>query len=225
MLVKSMGYWSDGEAVKTTVQESSLQRVAQNKGHPVWNGDHERQSTQSAQTLDINRMVPSDGRANRRNVWKDIKPKPYPGQHFAVFPPDLPRLCIQASTSEQGCCPVCGSQITRVVERGFSGDYNDTEAALQRKRNLSSGVTLGRTDSVSCDTLGWRPSCTHQEAIDSPEPCLILDPFIGSGTTALAAVDLNRRAVGIDLSLEYLESAKMRIITTGKLPLDIQTRV
>lgn len=34
---------------------------------------------------------------------------------------------------------------------------------------------------------------------------LVLDPFVGSGTTLVAARDLNRNAVGFDLKNEYLE--------------------
>jgi len=36
------------------------------------------------------------------------------------------------------------------------------------------------------------------------QPCTVLDPFIGSGTTALVARDLGRHAVGIDASADYL---------------------
>lgn len=44
-----------------------------------------------------------------------------------------------------------------------------------------------------------------------PEGGLVLDPFIGSGTTAMVARQLGRRAVGIDLNGEYLEMAVRRI--------------
>lgn len=39
---------------------------------------------------------------------------------------------------------------------------------------------------------------------------LILDPFMGSGTTAIAAYNLNRKSIGIDLNKNYLELAKSR---------------
>lgn len=39
---------------------------------------------------------------------------------------------------------------------------------------------------------------------------VVLDPFLGSGTTAMVAKSLNRQAVGIDLNAEYLEMAKRR---------------
>ena len=40
---------------------------------------------------------------------------------------------------------------------------------------------------------------------------LVLDPFLGSGTTLLAAQDLNRNAVGFDLKKEYVELSRSRL--------------
>jgi DNA modification methylase len=49
--------------------------------------------------------------------------------------------------------------------------------------------------------------------VDMPFPTLpqlVLDPFIGSGTTALVARKHGRRCIGIDLSAEYLAIAAKR---------------
>ncbi len=43
---------------------------------------------------------------------------------------------------------------------------------------------------------------------------VVLDPFIGSGTTALAAVELGRYYVGIDTNEEYVAMARKRISHT-----------
>lgn len=40
---------------------------------------------------------------------------------------------------------------------------------------------------------------------------VVLDPFLGSGTTALAAIETGRRFVGIEISSEYMQIAKQRI--------------
>jgi len=44
-------------------------------------------------------LRPTDGQANKRSVWR-INTKPYKEAHFAVFPEELPTLCIKAGSSE-----------------------------------------------------------------------------------------------------------------------------
>jgi DNA modification methylase len=44
----------------------------------------------------------------------------------------------------------------------------------------------------------------EEEHGDSVESCVVLDPFIGSGTTAVVCVGLGRYSMGIDLSEDYL---------------------
>jgi len=43
---------------------------------------------------------------------------------------------------------------------------------------------------------------------------LVLDPFVGIGTTLLAAQDLHRNAVGFDLKEEYVKTSKSRLAQT-----------
>ncbi len=45
----------------------------------------------------------------------------------------------------------------------------------------------------------------------SHEGELVLDPFVGSGTTLVAARDLNRNAIGFDLKQEYVELCRQRL--------------
>jgi hypothetical protein len=54
---------------------------------------------------------------------------------------------------------------------------------------------------------GWRPPPTR--------PAVVLDPFVGSGTTVLVAKALGRFGVGLDLSSDYLRLARWRIWDSG----------
>ena len=45
---------------------------------------------------------------------------------------------------------------------------------------------------------------------------IVLDPFMGSGTTAVAAVKNKRRYIGYELSEEYIHIANNRITNIGK---------
>ena len=44
-----------------------------------------------------------------------------------------------------------------------------------------------------------------------PENGIILDPFMGAGTTGLVAKKFNRRYVGIELNPEFINIANNRI--------------
>ncbi|SFM26659.1 DNA methylase [Nitrosomonas nitrosa] len=46
---------------------------------------------------------------------------------------------------------------------------------------------------------------------------LVLDPFVGSGTSLLAAKELNRNAVGFDLQPHYVELSKQRLDSNPNL--------
>lgn len=55
------------------------------------------------------------------------------------------------------------------------------------------------------------PLALINRIISSTNAQIILDPFIGSGTTAIAALENGRNYLGIELSQEYVEMAKQRI--------------
>lgn len=119
--------------------------------------------------------TPAPGSRNRRTVWS-ISPKPYKGAHFAVMPPELPAVCIKASTSARGSCETCGAPWERMVDHG--------------------------------EEVGWAPLCDCEGKI---VPCIVLDPFAGSGTTLQVAKDLDRDYVGVELNESYRPLIEARV--------------
>ena len=55
------------------------------------------------------------------------------------------------------------------------------------------------------------PVALVERIISSTTAMMILDPFMGSGTTAVAAKNLGRNFVGIDISAEYCEMSRERL--------------
>lgn len=66
----------------------------------------------------VARLWGNDGVRNRRSVWT-IAPRPYPEAHFAVFPPELPEICIRAGCPEGGTVldPFAGAGTTLMVAK------------------------------------------------------------------------------------------------------------
>jgi site-specific DNA-methyltransferase (cytosine-N4-specific) len=56
---------------------------------------------------------------------------------------------------------------------------------------------------------GWHPTCDCPPS--GMSRCRVLDPFSGSATTGLVALNMRRDYVGIDLSAAYLELAEARL--------------
>ena len=149
--------------------------------------------------------LPNPSGRNKRTVWT-IATQPMPEAHFATFPEKLIEPCILAGTSEKGCCVECGSPWERIVEKStkphpnrWSKKDNAKNFNMQKNQYIN-GQGLGVAHISK--TIGWQPTCKCKADIKS---CIVLDPFIGSGTTAIVASKHNRKFIGIDLSESYLK--------------------
>ncbi len=152
---------------------------------------------------------------NPRSVWR-LAAAPFKGAHFATFPPGLPRRCILAGTSEKGCCPSCGAPWRPVVEKAKvgpvwnqrgprTGDHQRGPRTGDHQRgDLEEGRgKFAERYQVRAERTGWSAGCACPSN-HLVVPCVVLDPFAGSGTTLAEAHALNRHALGVDAQPDYV---------------------
>jgi len=203
MLCKSKTYWYDAAAVRVL-------------GGDGWHNA----SFTDARDLEVH---PSAGLAERPepsgrnlgNIWDDIPPSAYPAAHFATFPVEEPERCIKASCPAEVCVK-CGKARVRIVSvkkvleddkaRAYMPE-GPARLGAHRDALRREGHRHDNPFQETHEEAGWT-DCGCGEPV---EPGLVLDPFIGTGTTAVAAVKLGRRCIGIDLSEDYLKQAVTRL--------------
>ena len=234
LLTKRPNYFWDAEAIKEPAIHEG--RVVKASG-----GDAKNNGTGNRTAIGFTTHDTAVSGRNPRN-YLILGPEPFSARtmptgytegeattdHFAVMPTKLASFCIRAATSERGCCPRCGAGWVRVVERSGSAQGTTTaerietlavrkNAAAFRNRpddGRNAGFVGGDLN-ASWATLGWRQSCPCAPA--DPVPSVVLDPFLGSGTTLLVADRLGRDGIGVELSPDYAALARQRI--TGDAPM------
>ena len=241
MLTKKPRYSSDFHAVRQPSKASSDmssgrngkprlplpgQNAMQHRPERKGGGNFSRRSVEAQPEHGAPALERGDYSAgkNIHDVWT-ITAKGYPGPHYAAFPEKLAARLVKAGTSEKGCCPACGKQWERVVERdtdypdGYGNmganaskwmDKDKQSSGHRIQKNLNALRAAGRDHDNPFParmTVGWQPTC---DCGHEPVPCIVLDPFVGSGTTVKVARELGRRGIGLDLSMPYLRLAQER---------------
>ncbi len=211
LLAKQPRYYMDMDAIRECREPDSLRRselYGANPSESKWNPDRNDGGRGGSMGFGGNPA----GR-NARSVW-EVATQPTPEAHFATYPEALVRRCIQAGTSERGGCAECGAPWVRQTEP--SSEYAAKLGKGQIYRyvkdgpsgpGIRTGSESNRSVTPEYQTTGWVASC---QCGAPPVAQTALDPFVGSGTTALVARKHGRRCIGIDLSLEYLAIAARR---------------
>lgn len=248
MFAKQGAYYWDAESVRKPAVMTPQRRFVP---HPVGRGPAQQNGAAPVRDVPI-QDAPDAGRSFRNSdlFWSHVEaikagngllldedgdplallvnPKPSGLEHFAAYPDTLVEPLIRAATSEKGQCPACGAPWRRVVERDGASkwaadddirDFNNDG----RTANPQSSKSLHRQKGGVYSTakvLGWEPSCKCDAG--DPVPQVVLDPFLGSGTTALVADRLERNAIGIELSPTYAAMARRRIEGDAPMFADVE---
>lgn len=229
MLAKSSRYFYDAEAIREPKAESTSE-----DGRSNLNGLRRDRAYPGAPSNGGTNLGGANGGRNKRSVWT-VASEPYPESHFAVFPTALVEPMILAGTSAHGCCSACGAPYERILEpsaeyaQHLGKDWSNPEADDAEGRGhfeLADGGKAAQrpvkrnAPSITADyiTKGWKATCGCNADV---QPCTVLDPFGGSGTTAVVAIRHGRRAILIDLNPDYIELQRKRCAVTPALALSI----
>jgi DNA modification methylase len=217
LLSKKSHYFFDSNAIAepTTTKAGAKWEERKAAGAQAGNvivGDKIRNGTQrvvhgKGVTSNLTRH---DGLRNKRSVWV-VTTKPFRGAHFATFPKDLIEPCVLAGTSEQGCCSKCGAPHVRIIEKGETPNRTPRADNLNviPGRDKLSRLNSEEMETIPKKTIGWEKTCKCVDA--EVVPCVVFDPFTGSGTTAVVALLNGRDYIGTELNPEYIKIAEDRI--------------
>jgi DNA modification methylase len=126
--------------------------------------------------------------------------------HFAAFPMEWPRRLIQGWCPRE-VCTACGEGRRPVVAsekagRKQLGGSHLVEHPGQPTHRGGHAYGLHTITGYTCD-------CPDTSAPATPG--VVLDPFSGTGTTALVAAMLGRQGIGVDASHDYCRLAEWRV--------------
>jgi hypothetical protein len=165
------------------------------------------------------------------SVWtiatQPLRVPPHLGiDHFAAFPMEFPRRIIQG-WSPAGICTGCGEgrrpvlmPTGRVVAsdgRDQYGAYAERQGRGEATGNASRQSGSGTAAMPRIERLVTGYACACPEPTAPTRPAIILDPFGGTGTTALMAKALGRIGISVDLSADYCRLAEWRTTDPGEL--------
>jgi DNA modification methylase len=154
LLTKQPRYYFDADAVRESLAESTERIHSSERVVPTYGGRKTDAlgGGHSGLVNGTDRLAKMQAPAGRniRSVW-NIATRPYPGAHFAVFPPELPERCIKAGSPSGGVVldPFGGSGTVgmvanRLSRRAILIDLNPEYLKQQMRRN--SQVPLGLTE-------------------------------------------------------------------------------
>ena len=109
-----------------------------------------------------------------------------------------------------------GAPLSTPRDSGGASRFFYTAKASKADRNDGYGVDNRHPTVKPTDLMRWLV-----RLVTMPSGTLILDPFMGSGTTLVAARDEHVRAIGIEVEERYAEIAAKRL-AQEVLPFDTE---
>ena len=184
LMSKSAKYYYDHEAIMQDVAVSSISRLCQ---------DIEKQTGSD--------RVPGKSNGNMKASWNGSSfDKGKTGEMMGTRGGLKSGNKARKTGSERGCpentrSNVCGS----VPWEGMKANKRSVWTVTTKPFSEAHFATFPQDLIVDCIKAGC------------PEGGVVLDPFMGAGTTAVVARKLNRNFIGFELNKEYIDIANKRL--------------
>lgn len=138
--------------------------------------------------------------------------------HELVF--HFNKASARLNKSEKCRCAGGAGGKTQRKANGTTKDFTTKRARVGQRKISDSVIRANRAGVTDMHRLDHPAvfSNTFARSVVSAFPGSVMDPFMGSGTTLVAAKNLGRRAVGIEIEESYCEIAAKRL-EQGVLPL------
>lgn len=214
LFVKSRKYYFDLDSIRVPLKISSLKRLSQDltKQH---GGSKEKAYVKDniipaggdikTPSKILKRMKANPKNKNPGDMWT-INTKPFKGAHFAVFPTTLIERILKCACPKE-ICSQCSEIRKRILEK--AGQFQRRWSTKNKKDS-----PYNKQDSYQniYETVGWTKCNCGVEFKGG----IVLDTFIGSGTTGVVAKQLGLNFIGIELNPKYCKIASKRI---GNIPI------
>ncbi|MGB5864696.1 MAG: DNA methyltransferase [Sulfitobacter sp.] len=123
------------------------------------------------------------------------------------------RLVLRGSRVTHSDSPKASARAGRLDDHGFYILKYDPRGSLPSDVwDLAPDRSTGRENHYAAYPTSL---CEKPILATCPAEGLVIDPFVGTGTTLVAALQMERRGIGIDLSQEYLSIASRRLSRLG----------
>jgi DNA modification methylase len=136
--------------------------------------------------------------------------------HFAAFPTAWPKWIIQGWAPTRGVCEACGEGRRPVCHRKPMGWRPGPKAGGYELDGTTRRVATG-TMLAAAETTITGYACACPDTTAPTRPAVILDPFGGTGTTALVAKALGCHGISVDMSADYCRLAQWRTNDSSQL--------
>lgn len=201
--VKQPKYFYDLDAIRVPYKENSIERAKSPVNSYDWHSLSKKGLDEGQTKTDVAKQNMAELNPLGKNpgdVW-DVTNNGFELGHFAVFPKELVRPCIKATCPKE-ICNKCGKPRINIVEYGDAINVAGyREETKEIRKSTCSGI-------IKEKKIIGLSDCGCNDGFHSG---VVLDIFLGSGTTMEVCQEEKRKSIGIEINEKYVDFVLHRL--------------